>query len=575
MTPAPRVVDLCPSAPDPADVDARRPLAPADSRGRPLGPADSRGRPLGPANPDPPAPSPADSDPPAPSPADSDPPAPYYPISLSLAGRRAIVVGGGEVALRRVTRLLECGARVVVIAPDVLPDLAALPVTVLRRRYRDGDLSAAWFAHAATDDPAVNAEVAAEADRHRIWCVRADDATASAAWTPAVARYGAVAVAVTAGRDPHRAKGLRYAIALALADGTLEPRSTPAPMTAVFDQPRPAADLLSYVSDGRTPAPDGRTPAPSHRQQHRSTLVAETASSTVERCCSPSLNDSSKQGKRRISDGSVALVGGGPGDPGLITVLGRQLLAEADVVVADQLAPRALLAELDPRVEVIDAGKRPNEHNLTQEEINELIVGKAQAGKRVVRLKGGDPFVFGRGGEEALACARAGVAFHVVPGVTSAVAVPACAGIPVTHRGVTQDFAVVSAHLDPSHPGATVDWAALARGPGTLVLLMAVARLDTVAAELVKRGRDAATPVALISNGTTPDQQVLTSTLGLMADDARRAGLRPPAVVVIGEVVRLREQLVPMAGRRADAPGASPRQGSPRQGSPRQATEIA
>ncbi len=153
-------------------------------------------------------------------------------------------------------------------------------------------------------------------------------------------------------------------------------------------------------------------------------------------------------------------------------------------------------------------------------------MARALAGQRVVRLKGGDPFVFGRGGEEALACVRAGVPFQVVPGVTSAIAVPAYAGIPVTHRGITQDFAVVSAHLDPSQPGATVDWDALANGPGTLVLLMAVAHLDSVAAELVKRGRDAATPVAVICDGTMPSQRVLTSTLADgRAADAAQAGI--------------------------------------------------
>jgi uroporphyrin-III C-methyltransferase / precorrin-2 dehydrogenase / sirohydrochlorin ferrochelatase len=394
-----------------------------------------------------------------------------YPLMLSMAGRRAVVVGGGRVALRRVRSLLEAGAHVVVIAPSVLPELAELPVTVLERDYRDGDLSAAWLAHAATDDRAVNARVGAEADRNRIWCVRADDAAESAAWTPAVARHGEVTVAVTAGGDPRRSERLRSAVALALAEGSLPVRPS------------------------------------------------------------------------RTGTGSVALVGGGPGDPGLITVHGRRMLAEADVVVVDKLAPRSLLADLDPDVEVIDAGKRPHAHNLTQSQINELIVTRALAGQRVVRLKGGDPFVFGRGGEEALACVRAGVTFHVVPGVTSAVAVPAYAGIPVTHRGVTQDFSVVSAHLDPSQPGATVDWDGLARATGTLVLLMAIAHLDAVAAELVKRGRGAATPVAVICDGTMPTQQVLTSTLGAVAADAGAAGVQPPAVVVIGEVVRLRELL--------------------------------
>jgi len=398
-----------------------------------------------------------------------------YPLMLDLTGRRAVVVGGGRVARRRAEALLAAGAQVHVIAPQVDPALAGLPVTVSGRRYRDGDLAGAWLVHAATDDPAVNAAVAADAERERIWCVRADDAARSRAWTPAVTRHGDLTVAVTAGGDPRRAQRLRAAIALALADGTLPARPQ------------------------RRPAADGR--------------------------------------------GRVALVGGGPGDPGLLTLRGRRLLAEADVVVTDRLAPRDVLAELGPDVEIIDAGKAPHAHGLIQEQINALLVARALAGQRVVRLKGGDPFVFGRGGEEALACVRAGVPFEVVPGVTSAVAVPACAGIPVTHRGITQDFAVVSGHLDPSHPGATVDWEALADGPGTLVLLMAVARLDEVARELIKRGRDASTPAAVICDGTTERQQVVVSTLGQVAADAAAHGVRPPAVVVIGEVVRLREAL--------------------------------
>jgi uroporphyrin-III C-methyltransferase/precorrin-2 dehydrogenase/sirohydrochlorin ferrochelatase len=395
-----------------------------------------------------------------------------YPLALDLSGKLVVVVGGGQVALRRATVMLAAGALVRVIAPGVTAELAALNVAVQQRRYRDGDLAEAWLAHAATDNAGVNAAVAAEAERRRIWCVRADHAAASSAWTPAVTRHGDVTVAVTAGGDPRRAQRLRAAIALSLVDGRLPVRP-----------------------------------------------------------------------QRRPALGSVALVGGGPGDPGLLTVRGRQLLAEADVVVADHLAPHEVLAELDPDVEVIDAGKVPGAHTLTQEQINQVLTSRALTGQRVVRLKGGDPFVFGRGGEEALACARAGVPVTVVPGVTSAVAVPARAGIPVTHRGITQDFAVVSAHLDPSHPGATVDWAALAQGPGTLVLLMAVGRLEQISRELVKRGRDASTPVAVICDGTTPRQRVLTTTLGDVADQAARQGIRPPAVVVVGDVVRLRALL--------------------------------
>jgi uroporphyrin-III C-methyltransferase / precorrin-2 dehydrogenase / sirohydrochlorin ferrochelatase len=389
-----------------------------------------------------------------------------------MAGKAAVIIGGGAVAARRARALAEAGALVTVIAPDVDDAIATLGVTVRRRRYRDGDLAGAWLAHAATGDPAVNAAVAAEADRGRVWCVRAENAQRSAARTPAVTRHGDVTVAVTSG-DPRRSQRLRAAISALLAAGELPVR----------------------------PVRSGR------------------------------------------ATGTVALVGGGPGDPGLITVRGRRLLAQADVVVADRLGPRALLEELDPDTEVVLAGKAPGAHTLTQDQINELITGRALAGQRVVRLKGGDPFVFGRGGEEALACVRAGVPFEVVPGITSAVAVPACAGIPVTHRGVTQDFAVVSAHLDPSQPGASVDWAAMAQGHGTLVLLMAVAHLESISAELIKRGRDKATPVAVIRDGTMPTEQVLTSTLERVAADATAAGLRPPAVVVIGEVVGLRDQL--------------------------------
>jgi uroporphyrin-III C-methyltransferase / precorrin-2 dehydrogenase / sirohydrochlorin ferrochelatase len=425
-----------------------------------------------------------------------------YPLELELAGRRVVVVGGGAVALRRTRALVEAGADVTVVAPDVAPELAALPVTVCRRRYRAGDLTGAWLVHAATSDPEVNALVAREAERERIWCVRADNAAASAARTPAVARHGNITIAVTSGGDPRRSQKLRSAIALALADGSLPVRP-----------------------------------------QRRTTGVADPSAVPA-----------------RARTGSVALVGGGPGDPGLITVRGRRLLAEADVVVADRLGPRALLDELDPDVEIVLAGKAPGAHTMTQDEINDLIVDRALAGLRVVRLKGGDPFVFGRGGEEALACVRAGVPFEVVPGVTSAVAVPGCAGIPVTHRGITQDFAVVSAHLDPSQPGACVDWESLANGPGTLVLLMAVAHLEAISTELIKRGRAATTPVAVIRDGTLPGQDVLISTLKDVAAEAAKQRVKPPAVVVVGEVVGLRDQLsTTMLGaslRDADVPDA-------------------
>ncbi|MBL7499118.1 uroporphyrinogen-III C-methyltransferase [Frankia sp. CNm7] len=245
----------------------------------------------------------------------------------------------------------------------------------------------------------------------------------------------------------------------------------------------------------------------------------------------------------RENVGWVALVGGGPGAADLITVRGLNLLRRADVVVVDRLAPRELLDGLRSEVEIVDAGKGPHGHNLSQSEINELLVDRALRGLRVVRLKGGDPFLFGRGGEEALACAAAGVPCEVVPGVTSAVGVPALAGIPVTHRGVTQDLAVVSGHVDPSHPGSTSNWDALASGPGTVVVLMGVGALDKISHELVKRGRPAATPVAVIQAGATARQRVVTGTLADIAAAAEAAGVRSPAVIVIGDVVALRDEI--------------------------------
>ncbi|WP_049570065.1 uroporphyrinogen-III C-methyltransferase [Streptomyces sp. SBT349] len=236
----------------------------------------------------------------------------------------------------------------------------------------------------------------------------------------------------------------------------------------------------------------------------------------------------------------VALVGGGPGDPDLITVRGRRLLAEADVVIADRLGPRDLLDELPPHVEVIDAAKIPYGRGMAQEAINEALIEHAKAGRSVVRLKGGDPYVFGRGKEEALALAEAGIAVTVVPGVTSAISVPAAAGIPVTHRGVAHEFTVVSGHVAPGDPRSLVDWPALAALRGTLVLLMAVERMGEIAATLVGHGRPGDTPVAVVQEGTTSAQRRVDATLATVARRIEEEGVRPPAVIVVGDVVAAR-----------------------------------
>ncbi len=317
----------------------------------------------------------------------------------------------------------------------------------------------------------MNAAVAEEAERARVWCVRADDRHASSAWTPASGTASGITVGVVASGDPRRSAGLRDAVIEGLADGTLDAR----------------------------------------------------------------------RGRERLR--GVALVGGGPGDPGLITVRGQQLLSQADVVVVDRLAPTSLLDRLSADVEIVDAAKIPYGRSMTQEEINATLVDRARRGKFVVRLKGGDSFLFGRGGEEAAACAAAGVPVIAVPGVTSALAAPASAGIPATHRGVAQDVHIVSAHVPPGDERSTVDWDGLARAGGTVVALMGVERIEAVADALVSHGRPADTPVAVVQEATLPGQRTVTGTLATIAASARSAGVRPPAVVIIGEVVKTARDL--------------------------------
>ena len=396
---------------------------------------------------------------------------PVYPLGLRLEDRPVLVVGGGEVALRRVTGLLEAGADVTVVAPAVVPFVEHLAqqgaVRWLRRRYAAGDVAGSWLVHACTDDPEVNAAVAADAGRARLFCVRADDADASSAWTPATGRAGRLTVAIHADGDPRRAVAARERALAALAA-----------------DPPPAA-----------------------------------------------------RPRRHDLGGTVALVGAGPGDPGLMTVRSRELLEVADVVVTDRLVPVEALAGLRGDVHVVDATKLPGGRSMPQEEICATLVAHARAGRFVVRLKGGDPFVFGRGLEEVEACVAAGVAVEVVPGVTSAVSVPALAGIPVTSRGASQAFVVVSGHVPPGHPKSTVDWAALARSGATLVLLMAMGSLAEIVDALVAGGRDAATGVGVVQEGGTVRQRSLFTSLRDVVPDVAAAGLGAPAVVVVGEVV--------------------------------------
>ena len=241
--------------------------------------------------------------------------------------------------------------------------------------------------------------------------------------------------------------------------------------------------------------------------------------------------------------GKVYLVGSGPGDPELLTLKARRLIDSAEVIIYDQLPGKAILSSMPENAEKIDAGKFAGKHTLTQNKINEAIVQKAKEGKMVVRLKGGDPYVFGRGGEEAEALVQEGIEFEVVPGITSAIAVPAYAGIPVTHRESTSMVTFITGHEDPTKEESGLDWDALAKFGGTIVILMGVKMLRRNAEELMKNGKDPKTPVAIIERGTRPDQRVTVGTLATIANLAEERGVKAPAITVVGDVVLLHDVL--------------------------------
>ncbi|GGV24508.1 uroporphyrinogen-III C-methyltransferase [Streptomyces spectabilis] len=403
---------------------------------------------------------------------------PAYPVGLRLTGRRVVVLGGGQVAQRRLPALIAAGADVHLVSPSATPSVEAMAtggeITWHRRRYEEGDLTGAWYALISTSDPEANTLASAEGERDRVWCVRSDDADEATAWTPATGHSAGVTVAVLTTdakeRDPRHTAAIRDAVVEGLRDGTLV--------------------------------------APHHRS--------------------------------RATTGAVSLVGGGPGDPDLITVRGRRLLAEADVVIADRLGPRDLLAELPPHVEVIDAAKIPYGRFMAQEAINNALIEHAKQGRSVVRLKGGDPYVFGRGMEELQALAEAGIPCTVVPGISSSISVPSAAGIPVTHRGVAHEFTVVSGHVAPDDERSLVDWPALAKLRGTLVILMGVDKIGRIAEALTAHGKPADTPVALIQEGTTAAQRRVDATLATVAEAVRTHEVKPPAVIVVGDVVAVR-----------------------------------
>jgi uroporphyrin-III C-methyltransferase / precorrin-2 dehydrogenase / sirohydrochlorin ferrochelatase len=414
----------------------------------------------------------------------------FLPLNLSVDRGTCVVIGAGAVAERKCRSLLRHGAHIRVVGINVRPSPIWHDerVELIEHCYERRFLSGALLVIAATDAPETNAQIVADARQMRIWALRVDSPAASDFILPATLRHGHLTVAFgTDGRDPALASRLRreaeerYATEFA-GLSTLGP---PEELSA----PEPAEDL----------------PA---------------------------------QG------GFVSLVGAGPGALDLITVKGAARLRQATVVVHDALANPRLLELCGDDAECVDVGKRKGCHLHLQPEINRLLIDRARAGQRVVRLKGGDPTIFGRGGEEARALAAAGIPFEIVPGVSSVSAVPAYAGIPITDREFdASSFGVYSLHLKNGRRLSPEQWRRMANGPDTLVLLMGVSAIDDIAENLVRYGRAKETPIAIVLQGTTPSQRTIRGTLGTIREQIKGDALEGPGLVVVGDVVRAAEQM--------------------------------
>ncbi len=449
-----------------------------------------------------------------------------FPLFLSIRDRRALVVGGGDMATRKAELLLSAGAQVTLIAATVNGELAQLiaegRITWAGRSFDDGDLAGVSLVIVASDDEALRARVSALAQRCCVPVNVVDQPQLSSFIMPAIVDRGPITVAIsTGGTAPALARKLRAEIerALPAAIGRL------ARFAEIFREqvrrtiadPRARRRLWDRVFDGRVGelalAGDEIT---ARRELIRLLDAARVAPATA---------------------GMVHLVGAGPGDPDLLTLKAHRLLQRADVIVYDRLVSQEVLAMARRDAERLFVGKKRAAHGVAQREINDRLVALARAGKSVVRLKGGDPFVFGRGGEEVSALLAAGVAVEVVPGVTAALGCAASARIPLTHREHAQACVFVTGHLKDGT--IDLDWQMLARPRQTVVIYMGAETLPTIARQLVQNGLPADTPVALIENGTTDRERRVVGSLATIEMQAQRAGLQGPTLCMVGEVVGL------------------------------------
>jgi uroporphyrin-III C-methyltransferase/precorrin-2 dehydrogenase/sirohydrochlorin ferrochelatase len=454
----------------------------------------------------------------------------YFPVFFDLAAQKVLVVGGGEVALRKVALLERTGAAISLVAPEILPELleraAAGKISLSVREFAPDDLIGARLVIVATSRRAVNRWIATLSEARGIPVNVVDDREASRFIVPAIVDRDPVLVAVsTGGTSPVLARRLRERLEAAI--------------------PKRVGELASWLRALRHTA---------RRRLRDSNARRRFFENVVDGPAARRFIDGDARGAQSIAQqllartstapraaGEVTLVGAGPGDPELLTLKALRALQDADVILHDRLVPEAVLDMARRDAARICVGKAAGNIGSTQEEINDLLIEHALKGKRVIRLKGGDPFIFGRGGEELEALSKARISFSVIPGVTAAAGCAAYAGIPLTHRDHAHSVTFVAGHRDMD--GREPDWRALAKPGVTAVFYMGLARVEHISAKLIEHGAPILLPAALIAQGTLQNQRVITGTLATIAESAARAALESPALLVVGEVAALHDSL--------------------------------
>ncbi len=447
----------------------------------------------------------------------------YFPIFLNLKGRQCLVVGGGEVAVRKVSILLQSGAKVTVVSPELCDALAKLEISYLKERFSEHHLEGMTLVIAATDDREVNIRVSREAAKRNIPVNVVDNPDLCSFVMPSILDRSPLVVAFsTGGASPVLARMLRAKFESMIPEGY--------------------GRLAAFASRFRDKVKE-KIGQPSERRIFWEDVfegkVAEKVFLGDEKRAEALLEDMMVKGETH--HGEVYLVGAGPGDPDLLTFRALRLMHKADVVLYDNLVSKPILEMTRRDATRIYVGKKKSNHAMPQEEINELLVRLAKEGKRVLRLKGGDPFIFGRGGEEIEKLSSKGIAFQVVPGITAASGVSSYAGIPLTHRDHAQSCVFVTGHLKDN--SMDLDWEMLARPRQTVVVYMGLTGIDVLCSKLVEHGLPSSTPAAVVQQGTTRNQKVVTGTLADLPEVARESKLAAPTLIIIGGVVTLRDKL--------------------------------